>query len=455
MEKSTFENLLDNKNYEEIVAVCKDKHPAETADWLYSIDHKLIWKILLKLESSLRSAIFSHLPLETQTIIAERISRRSLSSLFEDMSHDDRADLFKNLTKEVQDLLIPALAQAEREDILKLSSYPEKTAGAVMTSEYIALYSSYTVAEAIEKIRLEAPDTETVYYAYIIDKQRSLKGFVSLKDLILAKTSTKIETIMNTEPIYSNVADDQEDVARRIQKYDLIAIPVVDDNNTLVGIITHDDAIDIITQEQTEDIEKLMAISGSHEAGSYLKKSAWVHFKDRSFWVISLAILGLFSGVIIHSYEDTLTNLMLLALYMPMMADTGGNTGGQSATVIVRAIALKEVTYKDIFKVIFKEFQIALLLSGILAMLTLGKVLFLSQNTIIPNGFSLPKIAFTIAFALSLQVLSATTIGSVLPLIANKLKLDPALVASPALTTIVDITGLVIYFTSAKIILGV
>ncbi len=455
MENINFEELLEQKDYEEIIKICEEKHPAEIADLISGLTPKQIWKILLKIDTAIRSEIFGHIPLESQLLITETLSRRALSQIFTDMSPDDRVDLFKKLPKEIQDQLIPGLAQAEREDILKLSSYPEKTAGSVMTSEYVALFSHYTVSDAIETIRKEAPDKETIYYAYIIDQDRKLIGFVSLKDLILSKPTLKLNEVMHQDLVSCLVTEDQEDAARKLQKYDLLAIPVIDDNNTLLGIITHDDAIDVITQEQTEDIEKLMAIAGSHEAMSYLKKSAWTHFKDRSIWIVVLAIVGLIPGMIIHHFENTLVTLMLLALYMPMMANTGGNSGNQAATVIVRALSLKEVSHKDFFNVLYKELRISLMLAGVLALLIGAKILFFTSVATIPESLSLTKIAFAISLGLSLQVVTATLIGSMLPLIASKLKLDPAIIANPVLTTVVDITGLLLYFNAARIILGI
>lgn len=280
-------------------------------------------------------------------------------------------------------------------------------------------------------------------------------GFVSITDLILANPNSLVKDIMHEDIIYAHVDEDQETAARKIQIYDLIALPVVNGNNVLVGIITHDDALDVITQEHTEDMEKLMAIAGSHEAGVYLKTSSFKHFKNRSVWIVSIAALGLVSGMIIHSFEATLANLMILALYMPIVADTGGNTGSQSATVVVRALALREISFADIFKVLWKEFKISVLLALVLGILSYLKVLFLSSNSEIPKGFNLEKIGFVIALALSLQVITATLIGAFLPLIASRFKLDPAVVASPALTTVVDITGLLIYFSTAKILLGI
>jgi len=446
--------LVEQKKWNIINDLLEDIHPAEIADIISEFSPEEVWEILSNIDPTKRTEIFSHLDLEIQTSIAEKLSRTELVELLTEMPSDDRVDLFKQFPEDKQELILPALAQAEREDIRRLASYPERSAGSVMTSEYVAFPAYIKVKEALNKLRLEAPKKETIYYAYVINEKRQLIGFVELADLILADPEALIVDIMEEEVIYARVDEDQESVARKIQKYDLIAIPVVNGNNTLVGIVTHDDALDIITQEHTEDMEKLMAIAGSHESGVYLRTPSYVHFKNRAVWIISLAALGLVSGVIIHSYEDKLTKLLILALYMPMVADTGGNVGSQSATVVVRALALKEISFKDFFKVLFKEFKVSILLSIALGILSFVKVLWLSGDSEIPAGYSLLNIAYVIAVALSLQVITANLIGAILPLIASKFKLDPAVVASPALTTIVDITGLILYFNTAKFLLN-
>lgn len=447
--------LIKSQDKTALQAFCADRHPADIADILSLLTPKEIWDVLSRIEEQLAAEIFSHLGDETQLKVVMSLTRKDLALLMTNLSSDDRVDLIKKLPENKQDALLPALAQAEREDIRRLSSYPEGTAGSVMTSEYVALSASITAREAIEKIRLEAPDKETIYYAYVVDKKRRLLGFISLKDLILAKPGMLIKEIMETDVIYANVNDDQEDAARKIGKYDLIALPVVNGNNTLVGIITHDDALDILSQEYQEDMEKFMAIAGKHEAGTYLSTSSLVHYKNRATWIVTLAAVGLISGLIVHSFSGTLLQLMILALYMPMIADTGGNCGSQAATVIIRALAVKEISPRDALKVFFKEIRIALMISVTLGVLGFGKVLLLSGHNDVPKGYSLHTIAFAIALALSVQVISATIIGSMLPILVTKMKLDPAIVASPALTTIVDITGLTIYFTMAKVMLGI
>jgi len=249
---------------------------------------------------------------------------------------------------------------------------------------------------------------------------------------------------MHKDVIFAWVTDDQEEAARKIQKYDFIALPVVNSHKTLVGIIT---------QEHTEDMEKFMAIAGRHEARAYLRTSAWDHFRNRSLWILALALLGFVSGYIVQSFEGLLLQFAILATFMPMLADTGGNTGSQSATLVVRALALKEITGKDALRIIFKEVQVSLLLGLLLAAVAFDRVLLFSEKSTMPEAFSPWMVSLAISIALALQVISSTLIGALLPLGAARLKFDPAVVASPAVTTIVDITGLLIFFTTAKLIL--
>lgn len=440
-------------NIEELRLFCQSGHPSVIADFISALTPQETWEVLRQAPLPLQAEIFSHLEKDIQIDVTEIMKRDDLARLLAEMSSDDRVDLFKGMPEEKQEMILPAIAQAEREDIRRLASYPEGTAGAVMTSEYATLTPDLTAGEAIAKLRLEAPDKETIYYAYVIDEKRELLGFVSLKDLILARPEARIRDIVHKDVIFAWVTDDQEDTARKIQKYDLIALPVVNGHKTLVGIITHDDALDIITQEHTEDMEKFMAIAGRHEARAYMRTSAWDHFKNRSLWILALALLGFVSGYIVQSFEGLLLQFAILATFMPMLADTGGNTGSQSATLVVRALALKEVTVKDAMRIISKEVQVSLLLGLLLAAVAFSRVLVFSGKSTLPEAFSPWTVALAISIALALQVISSTLIGALLPLAAARLSFDPAVVASPALTTIVDITGLLIFFTTAKLIL--
>ncbi len=449
------QELLDANDLETVVSFCTTTHAQTVAECLSDLDARQRWPILRALPGSVRAEVVSHFDFDDQVELVSGQNRVEMARLLEDMAPDDRADLVQRLDPTVREEVLSLVARAEREDIRRLASYEEGTAGAVMSTDYATLRPDMTVGEAIESLRVQAPGKETIYYAYIVDSARRLLGFISLKDLILAKPTETIEDEMHREVISVGIGDDQEEVAHTIEKYDLLAVPVVNEKGMLVGIVTHDDAFDIIRQEQTEDIEKFMAITGSHAAGEYLKTSALRHFSNRVYWLAGLAALGLVSGLIIHSFEQTLTSIIVLALYMPMVADTGGNAGSQSATLVVRALALGEIRPRDAFRVLRKELGVALLIAVVLGLLSFGKVLFISQTSVLPPDLSLVQIAVAIGVALGVQVVTATLIGALLPLMAAAAKLDPAVVASPALTTVVDITGLLIYFGTAKLLLGV
>ncbi|MBN1426383.1 magnesium transporter [Candidatus Fermentibacteria bacterium] len=434
---------------------CETLHPAVVAELASALSEEDAWAVLTHADLPLRAEIFSHMADDIQADIIATLHRQDIARLMTEMPPDDRADLFRRLPEDSREAVLPALAQAEREDIRRLASYEEGTAGAAMTSDYATLGPHLTAAQAIERLREIAPDRETIYYAYVVDENRRLLGFVSLKDLIVAKRDARVSDLMHRDAVSARVDDDQEDAARKIQKYDLLALPVIDGADALVGIVTYDDAIDIITQEHTEDMEKFMAIAGSHEEAMYMRTPPWVHFRNRAPWVAALAVLGLVSGFIVQSFEGLLMQFAILAAFMPMVADTGGNTGSQSATLVIRALALREIAPRDALRILFKEFQVAILLALLLGMLAFGRVVLFGGGSSMPLNYPLATIGIAIAIALGLQVVTSTLIGAVLPLAAARAKLDPAVVASPALTTAVDITGLLIYFTTAKILLGI
>jgi len=450
---SDLQALLDAKQFQKLRQFCEESNPAVIGEFLSQEFEDDPWAVLQHIPQPLRSQIFSHLDGDMQIDTVDSLPRHAVASLLTDMPPDDRVDLFKRLPEDRQENVLPALAQAEREDLRRLSSYAEGTAGSVMTSDYAVVLPQQTVLQAIEHLRRVAPDRETIYYAYVVDDQGRILGFVSLKDLIVSRSDKCIEAIMHREFMFARTDDDREDAARKIQKYDMLALPVVNETDALVGIITHDDAMDVITQEYTEDMEKFMAISGSHEDLAYIKTSPWRHFKNRAPWVMGLAVLGLVSGFIVQNFEGLLLQFAILAAFMPMLADTGGNTGSQSATLVVRALAMKEISPCDVWRVLAKEFVVGLMLAVLLGVIAFGRVYLVGGSSTTTGGPSIALIGFAIALALSLQVITATLVGAILPLSAARLKLDPAVVASPALTTIVDISGLMIYFLTVKWIL--
>jgi magnesium transporter len=449
------EELIAAGDAANLAAFCQAGHPAVIAELASALSPEKVWEVIQHADIPLRAEIFSHLEEDLQVQVIANLKRNDFARILTEMPHDERADLVKNLPEDRREAVLPALAQAEREDIRRLIAYAEGTAGSVMTSDYATLAPQLSVTQAIERLREVAPDKETIYYAYVVDDQRKLLGFISLKDLIVARREDRVGEIMHTEVLSVYVDEDQEAAARKIQKYDVLALPVLNGQDALVGIITHDDALDIITQEQTEDMEKLMAIVGSHEDAVYMKTSVWQHFRNRYPWVVALAFLGLISGFIVQRFEGLLMQFTVLAAFMPMLADTGGNTGSQAATLVVRALALNEVSPRDILRILYREFGVALMLALLLGAIAFGRVYFFGGGSTLPDSYSLVRIALAISLALGFQVVTSTLIGALLPLGAAKMKWDPAVVASPALTTIVDITGLLIYFSIAKLLLGI
>lgn len=448
-------NLLEHDDAANIQAICSVPHPEVVTDALVALDIEEVYAIFSYLETRLQATLIAHFEPDKQSILAEGMDRYALATIFTEMAPDERVDLLKSLSEDKQTAVLFALAHTERENVRRLASYEEGTAGSVMTSDYVALSPGLTAGEAIEKISTEAPDKETIYYCYVVDEHRKLIGFISLKDIILEKKNRTVASIMKRNVIYAYATDTREAAAQQVAKYDLLALPVVNQAEELVGIITHDDALDIIKQEQKEDMEKFMAISGPHSDRAYLNVTVWEHFSNRIFWLVSLAVVGLFSGYILHSYEDTLTALVILAIYLPMISDTGGNTGSQSASMVIRALALNEISAKDALRVFAKELQISAIVAAVLASLAFVKVYLLSGSVNLPISVGLYDVALVIALALSIQVITATLLGAMLPIIAASIKLDPAAVASPALTTLVDMTGILIFFFLATHILNV
>ena len=447
-------DLLKRRKMDVLKSFLEENHPKEIAEYLGLMNPDEIWKILGLVDIYERVDIFRYLEIDVQVKMVSGSMRKHITELLRELSPDSRADLFLHLEKDMADRLLVHLPVHDRADVIKLTSYHEETAGSIMTTDHATLNEKDTVEVAIRKVRKEAPSRETIYYIYVIDDDGRLIGFVSLEKLILAKPRQRIRDIMKRDVIYAFTDDDQENTAKLIEEYDLIALPIVDRDEHLVGIVTYDDAIDIIREEQTEDMERLMAISGGVEEKPYLEVPAFVHFRKRAFWVVVLAMLSLLTGLIVQSFKDVLQTLIVLTFYLPLLTATGGNTGSQSATVVLRSLTLNELTPADILKVVKKELIISAMLSLCLGIITFTRV-FMFSSTGIPGGVSVLSIAMVIGISLALQVIWSTTLGAVVPLVARHLKVDPALVSSPLLTTLVDMGGVIIYFSIAKIILGI
>ena len=449
---SIVRGLAEANEMEALAAILKKMPAVEIADILGGLSNDQILQLLPVFPDEELGYIASNMDMELLLGLFDILDRRSFARMFTNMSSDIRADLYQHLDKDQQLELLPFLNKKTREDVIFLSSFPEETAGSIMITDFATVQADMTVTRAIEKIRKDAPSRKMIYYVYVVDENMRMKGFVTLKDIIMAEPDTLVREVVHSDFVWADVNEDREIVARKIEKYDMVAIPVLNAHRQLAGIVRHDEAIDVIRAEHTEDLEKFMGIVHDVEDLDYTETGVLGHFKKRVVWLSSLAVIGIISGMIIHSYEDALSSLIILALYMPMIADTGGNAGSQAATVVIRALALGQVTLRNWFTILFKEARVSLLLSLVLGLIAFGKILFLSWETEVPPGFSLFYIAVAISGALSLQVVSSTVIGAGLPLLVKRLGGDPAVAASPAITTIVDITGLLIYFGIATLL---
>ncbi len=430
-------------------------HPADIADILEQLEPAQRARVFAYLDDRQAAEAVSELEDDYQTGVMDDLTAQRASDLLEIMDPDEAADILGDLPREKAEKLLRLMGLAESTQVSRLLGYPENTAGGVMTSDVLTVTATMSVQEVIGRLRATAGEFENISYVYVTDDAGRLVGVLSLRDLLVSDPEVPVESLARRDLITASPEDDQEVVADLIGKYDLLELPIVDESGELLGIVTVDDVVDVMRQEYTEDFEKFMAITGSHESGAYLTTPALTHFSNRVRWVVVLAALGLVSGTIIHAYKGALENLIILALYMPMLADAGGNTGSQSATVVVRALALREIGPRDALRVLRKEVTVALLLAVILGVLAFGKVWLLSGSALLPAGVTLMGVGLAISIALALQVVTSTLIGAMLPIVATRFKLDPAVVSSPALTTIVDVTGLLIYFNVARIMLGI
>lgn len=449
------QDLSEQGKTEELVEMFEELPTMDVAEFMEEKSIVEVIEYLKQLDLEDQGRIFSDFSIDLQIKLFHELDRRTFAKIFGQMYSDIRADLYQELTKEEQIELLPYLDKKVREDVIILSAYPPETAGGIMTTDFATIFADMTSAEALAKIRKDAPSKDMIYYIYVVDHSMVMKGLVTLKDLVMHEPQFKVMEMLNEFFVYAEVNEDRESVAQKIEKYDLVAIPVLNSLSQLVGIISHEEAIDIIRKEETEDLEKFMGIMPSEDDESYMKTPSFQHFKKRVIWLVSLAAIGIISGMIINEYQGVLEKFIILAMYMPMMAATGGNTGSQAATVVIRALSLGEIEDKDWFKIVFKEIKISFMLSMCVAILTYLKIAFLSFHSLLPVGVTMGQIGLIISFAIAIQVISSAVIGAGLPLIVRRLGGDPAVVASPAITTIVDITGLLIYFTVASLTLGI
>ncbi len=431
--------LTEKRQFRELKNQLIELNEADIAEFLEELPQEKSVVVFRMLPKEQAADVFAFLPPEVQGQIINGITDTELKNIVEDLYVDDAVDMLEELPATVVRRVLQNAAPDTRQLINQFLNYPENSAGTIMTAEYIGLKKGMTVEQSFDYIRKNGVDKETIYICYVTDAQRHLEGVVTVRDLLMHSYETVIGTIMDDNVIKAVTTNDREDVVDTFNKYDLIALPVVDHENRLVGIVTVDDAVDVMEQEATEDIEKMAAMVPSDQP--YLKQKVWVMARNRIGWLLVLMVSSMITGGILAHYEQAFAALPLLVTFIPMLTDTGGNAGSQSSTSIIRGMTLGEIQLRDLPRVVWKETRISLLCGT-----ALGLVNFIRLMIVYPGQL---MICLTVVLSLFVTVLLAQVIGCILPLIAEKLHLDPAIMAAPLITTIVDAVSLVVYFQIA------
>lgn len=429
--------LLVKMNVVDIAQFFEEIFEAENEDHLI-----VLFRILPK---DIAADVFSYLSSEGQRHIIQSVTDKEITYILEELNLDDIVDIIEELPANVVKKILKNTSDSMRNLINHFLQYPENSAGSIMTIEYVDLKKEMTVEQALSHIKKVGVDKETINTCYVIAADRKLQGVVSIRKLILSESNVIVQDIMDTHIITARTLEDQETVADTFRKYDLLSMPVVDNENRLVGIITIDDIVDIIEEENTEDFEIMAAMQPSKE--EYMKSSVWELSKNRIPWLLVLMISATFTGLIIQRYEDALQKVIILSTFLPMIMDTGGNAGSQSSTLVIRGLALGEIELKDFWKVLWKEFKVSLLVGLALALANFLRLYFLGGKEFF--------LSLTVCFSVFFTVIIAKVVGGILPIIAKKLHLDPAIMASPLITTIVDALALMVYFKAATLFLGI
>lgn len=444
--------LLKEKNFTTLKPLLASMNENDLADIFENTppeDMPILFRLLPK---DAAAEAFVEMDSDTQEELLNRLTDQELKEVTDEMFVDDMADIVEEMPSNVVKRLLAKIDPDKRKYLNQILKYPEDSAGSIMTVEYMYFYPDITVEHAFEKIRKNAINKETIYTCYVVDRTNKLIGLVSAKDLMLASPDTLIGDIMEENVIYAHTTDDQEDVSRKLAEYGFLAIPVVDDENRLVGIVTVDDAIDVLQEENTEDIAKMNAIRPSDKP--YLKTSVFGIWKNRIPWLLVLLVSATFTGLIINKYEAKLSAISaVLFACVPMIMDTGGNAGSQASVTVIRSLALGEVETKDVFRVLWKEIRVSMLLGATLAVACFGKLMLLDNLAFGYHDYT-PMRCAIVSLALFITVVIAKMVGCLLPLLAKKCKLDPAVVASPFITTIVDALSLIIYCSIAVALLS-
>ncbi|MBD5643507.1 magnesium transporter [Clostridium botulinum] len=438
--------LINEKKYSEAREELLKLNSVDIATLLEEVDNKKNMLVLFRLlPKDIEIDVFSYMSNDMQQYIIQSITHEEMTTIIDQLYFDDVIDLLEEMPANIVKKILLNTDEKKRKLINQFLKYEEDSAGSIMTIEFVDLKKEMTVEQAIERIRKIGVDKQTINTCYVIDGNRKLEGIISIRRLILSNKDVLTKDIMKENYVSINTFDDQEYVANQFKKYDLVSMPVVDKEHRLVGIITIDDIVDIIDQENTEDFHKMAAMEPSEE--EYLKTGVFELAKHRIIWLLVLMISATFTGNIIRKSEDVLQSVVILASFIPMLMDTGGNSGSQSSTLVIRGLALGEIKLKDIFKVMWKEFRVSVVVGIALSVVNFLRVYFIEKVSFM--------VSMTVCISLFFTVVLAKVVGGILPIVAKKLKLDPAIMASPLITTIVDAVALLIYFGIAKILLGI
>lgn len=442
--------LLDQKKYADFMYGLEELNPVDAADFFSELPAHRIPAVFKLLKKDASAEVFAELDSDVQKKIITAMTDRELSVIIEELSVDDAVDMLEELPANIVRRVLQTATPETRAEINKFLAYPDYSAGSVMTAEFIDLRAEMTCAEAIEHIRLTGIDKETVYYAYVTDNRRVLQGIISFKDLLYADPNDIVENVMSDQLICASTLDDREDVADTISKYDLLALPIVDKENRLVGIVTVDDALDVITEAATEDIEKMAGITPTDKP--YMKTGVFETWRKRFPWLLIIMISAIFTSTIITHYESALGTYAILTAFVPMLMNTGGNAGSQASVAIIRALSLDEVSMGDIFRIIWKEFRVSLLCGGCISVACFIKTILVDFKC----SFTWENIQISIIVSITVlcAIVIAKLIGSCLPVGAKRIGLDPAVMATPLIATIVDTVTLMVYFAIASKVLG-
>jgi len=438
------EELLEKKRYAELKKYLKDLNSADIPPLLDELSEEQVILIFRLLSKEDAAEVFTELDSDIQEKLINSFSDKEIKDVLDELYMDDTVDLIEEMPSNVVKRLLKHISKDERNIINKLLQYPDDSAGSMMTTEFIDLKENMTVEDALEKIKKIGVDSETVYTCYVLSMTRKIIGVITLKEILLAKLDEKISNIMDRNVITIQTLDDQEDVAKMFDKYNEYALPVVDNEERLVGIITIDDAMYIMKEENEEDFEKMSAVIPTEEA--YLKTPVYKHISHRIGWLLILMLSATLTGTVLANYEAAFAVLPLLVSFIPTVMGTGGNSGSQTSTIVIRALATEEITVKDWFKVLWKEIRVGFLVGSVIMVVNAIRIYFLYHDF---------KLCLVLGLTLLFTIVVSKSIGCLLPIITKKMKLDPAVVAAPLLTTIVDLCSIIIYFQFATAMLGI